>query len=257
MKNRTCFVIMPIGDLEFGELQISQRELREKYDNLITEALLRADSTLDIKRADDVAKPGCITNDIVARIMFSDVVIADVTYPNPNVYYELGLRHACKPGTIIIRDESGPRTPFDIAHLRHIPYSDTSTGLKKLAEDLRNQLNYIYDNPAEPDNLLLDQAKLTSYRFMQYGEVEDPDQSKMELLETMLHSPELMEIALRKSHGQSIDQSEVMRAMLANPDSASRLFQILAKSGAISLDDIQLGKKTKDKRQSGDGGNKK
>lgn len=243
MKSRTCFVIMPIGDQEFGEISVSQRELREKYDNLITEALLRADSMLDIKRSDDIAKPGCITNDIIARIMYSDVVIADVTYPNPNVYYELGLRHACKPGTIIIRDDSGPKTPFDIAHLRHIPYSDTSTGLKKLAEDLRKQLEFIYSHPSEPDNLLLDQAKLTSYRFMQYGRQEDSDQSKIELLEAMFHSPELMEIALKKSQGQAIDQAEVMGALLANPDSASRLFQILAKSGAISLDDIQLGKK--------------
>ncbi len=243
MKRKTCFVIMPIGDQKFGEISVTQQQLREKYDNLIKEALLKADESLDVRRADDIAKPGCITNDIISRVMYSDLVIADVTFPNPNVYYELGLRHACRPGTIIIRDKSGPRTPFDIAHLRHIPYSDTSTGLKELSENLRKQIQYIDDNPTEPDNLLLDQAKLTSYRFTQYGQPErDPDQSKMELIQAMLHSPELMKIAIRKSQGEEIDNAEMLTAMLSNPESSSRLFQILAKSGAISLNDINIGK---------------
>ncbi len=247
MKRKTCFVIMPIGDQTYGDISVSQRDLRERYDNLITEALLQADNTLDVMRADDIAKPGCVTNDIVNRIMFSDVVVADVTYPNPNVYYELGLRHACRPGTIIIRDESGPKAPFDIAHLRYIPYCDTSTGLKELTRELRKHLDYLYANPAEPDNQLLDQAKLTGYKFVQYAkQQEDPEQSKIELVEAMLHSPELMEIAIRKSQGKAIDQTEVMSALLSNPDSASRLFQILAKSGAISLEDLQISKKNKE-----------
>ena len=66
--------------------------------------------------------------------MRSDFVVADVTYPNPNVFYELGVRHSCRTGTIIIRDRNGPSIPFDIAHLRHIEYENNPSGLKILAE---------------------------------------------------------------------------------------------------------------------------
>jgi len=235
---------MPIGKQKYDDTEITQEELKEKYDDLIKEALLKADSNLEVKRADEIAKPGCITSDIIARIMYSDIVIADVTYPNPNVFYELGLRHACKAGTIIIRDETGPKTPFDIAHLRHIQYNNTATGLKKLADDIKQQLEFIYSNPTEPDNQLLEQAKLMSYRFMQYATpTEDPEQSKIEVLEAMFQSPELMSIALRKSNGEEISQSELMNALLSNPDSSSKLFRILAKSGAISLKDFNLKRK--------------
>ena len=102
MKNRTCFVIMPIGDQTFADETISATDLKSRYTDLIREAILKAEPTLEVTRADEVAIPGTITEDILTRIMHSDVVVADVTYPNPNVFYELGLRHASRAGTIIL-----------------------------------------------------------------------------------------------------------------------------------------------------------
>lgn len=67
---------------------------------------MKARPNLEIVRADEVAFPGTMTTDIITRIMHSDYVIADVSYPNPNVFYELGLRHACRVGTIIIKDKA-------------------------------------------------------------------------------------------------------------------------------------------------------
>ena len=97
---------MAIGEQSHDGTTVSAKELRSHYDDLIKEALLKARPNLEITRADDVAAPGAITSDILTRIMHSDLVVADVTYPNPNVYYELGLRHASKNGTVIIRDLS-------------------------------------------------------------------------------------------------------------------------------------------------------
>lgn len=115
---KSVFVVMPIGDQSYGDVSITESELRDRYDHLIREALLKAAPDLEVMRADDVDAMGAITTDILTRIMHADIVIADVTYPNPNVFYELGLRHTSRNGTIIIRDRDGPRTPFDIAHLR-------------------------------------------------------------------------------------------------------------------------------------------
>ena len=125
MPEKTCFVIMAIGDQSTDDGTVTSSELKRKYDDLIKEAIVKARPRLDVARADDIALPGTITTDIVTRIMHSDYVVADVTYPNPNVFYELGLRHACRTGTVIIKDREGPRVPFDIAHLRYIEYENT------------------------------------------------------------------------------------------------------------------------------------
>jgi hypothetical protein len=125
MTSKTCFVIMPIGDQEFGGVKVTMAELKQRYDDLIKEAIQRADPSLEIVRADEVSFPGSISIDVITRIMHSDIVVTDVTYPNANVFYELGLRHACRVGTVIIRDKNGPSIPFDIIHLRHIDYENT------------------------------------------------------------------------------------------------------------------------------------
>lgn len=45
---RTCYVIMPIGDQEFGDLKISKADLRRRYDDLIAEAIRKADPSMEI-----------------------------------------------------------------------------------------------------------------------------------------------------------------------------------------------------------------
>ena len=102
MANQTCFVVMPIGAQEYVGGSVTSEELKSRYDDLIKEALLKADPSLEVTRADEVAAPGTITSDIILRLMNADHVVADITFPNPNVFYELGLRHACRLGTIIL-----------------------------------------------------------------------------------------------------------------------------------------------------------
>jgi len=128
---------MPIGDQEFNGMKATADELKQRYNDLIKEAIQKADPLLEVVRADEVSEPGSITTDIITRIMQSHLVVAAATYPNPNVFYELGLRHACRVGTVIIRDKNGPKPPFDIVTLRHIEYENTPTGLKALSEKLR------------------------------------------------------------------------------------------------------------------------
>ncbi|ETA68945.1 S-layer-related duplication domain [Methanolobus tindarius DSM 2278] len=137
---------------------ISAESLRSKYDDLIKEAILRAKPDLDVTRADDVDIPGVITNDILKRLMTSDYVVADITFPNPNVFYELGLRHACKIGTILIKEKSDVPLPFDIAHSRYIEYDNTGTGLKKLSQRLKKQFEWFENNKNIPDNQFIELA---------------------------------------------------------------------------------------------------
>lgn len=166
---KTCFVIMPIGDQMLTTGVVTARDLRDRYDLLIKEALLKAQPDLNVLRGDDVAAPGRITSDILTRLMKSDYVLADITYPNPNVFYELGMRHACRPGTILIKDAQAPAPPFDLSDMRYIPYKNTLEGLRALAENIKAQLDWIDSHPGLPDNQFLDQAKRDEYEFPSFN----------------------------------------------------------------------------------------
>src|SRR5665213_1382552 len=56
------------------------------------------------------------------RLLLAEVAVVDVTIDNPNVFYELGVRHAARPGTTIITSGKDGGLPFDIAMLRAIQY---------------------------------------------------------------------------------------------------------------------------------------
>ena len=85
----SCFVVMPIGTQTYNGVTVSENELRKRYDYIIKQAIQAADSTLEVIRADEELNPGSMSNDIFMKLMHSKYVIADITYPNPNVFYEL------------------------------------------------------------------------------------------------------------------------------------------------------------------------
>ncbi|EKJ99720.1 hypothetical protein RBSH_04804 [Rhodopirellula baltica SH28] len=232
---RTCFIVMPIGDQDVGGTKVSAKDLKRRYDDLIKEALLRADPKLEITRADDVAVPGTITSDILTRIMHSDIVVADVTYPNPNVFYELGLRHACRIGTVIIRDKGGPRVPFDIAHLRHIEYENTPSGLKDLSDKLRQVLDHFSRNPESPDSHFHELAKLTHFPYPDYSDNSDDIEPETMAILAMMQSPEILDLMIRAGSGEPVDQKELVTAMAQNPAIMGSFAQAMVKSGDLSF----------------------
>lgn len=111
-KKRTCFVISPIGK-EGGPTRKRSDKLL-KY--VIREVL---EDRYQIDRADQIAEPGIITNQIVDKIVECDVLIADLTEGNPNVFYELAIRHGLKKPFIHIID-AAEKIPFDNAQVRTI-----------------------------------------------------------------------------------------------------------------------------------------
>lgn len=231
---KTCFVIMAIGEQKYGDAVIAAANLKSKYDDLIKEAILKVRPNLEVLRADDVSLPGTITTDIITRIMHSDIVVADVTYPNPNVFYELGLRHACRTGTVIIRDKAGPKVPFDIAHLRYVEYENTTAGLKQLAAQLSSYFDHFDRDPARPDNHFQELAKLTNYTFPEYKKEEEVP-PELQAIMGVMESPELLDLIFRQQAGEKIDQGEMIRLLMAHPKVAQPMLQALFKSGELSL----------------------
>lgn len=111
---RNCFVLMPFADA-----------LREVYDQVFKPVCDQND--IDCWRVDEIAKPGSITQDIVRGIIEADLVIADLTNKNPNVFYELGIAHSVGNKTIMVSQHKTD-VPFDIANYRVLFYEQTITG---------------------------------------------------------------------------------------------------------------------------------
>ena len=99
------------------------------YSTIIKPAVVNAN--LEVKRGDSLFTPTPIMGDVWLMIQAADVLVAELTEKNPNVFYELGLGHAIgKP--IILVSETMEDVPFDLQQLRVILYDkdDPSWGNK-------------------------------------------------------------------------------------------------------------------------------
>ena len=117
-KTKTCFVIMPISD----HPDYTQGHFKRVYEYIIKPACHRAG--YEAIRADDTVKANDIVSDIIKKIIDSDMAICDMSSRNPNVFYELGLRHAFNLKTTLIKDKKTSRA-FDIAGLRSVEYDES------------------------------------------------------------------------------------------------------------------------------------
>ena len=78
-------------------------------------------------KADDVFRPGIIMQDIIQALVESDIIIAEISSENPNVYYEIGYAHALGKPTILLAEKGG-KLPFDISGYRVI-FSGNKTNI--------------------------------------------------------------------------------------------------------------------------------
>ena len=101
----------------------------------------------DVVRIDEVAGPGIIFQDIQREIAESMVVIAEITAPNQNVFYELGYAHALnKPTILLARRQKDAQLPFDIRSYRVIFYDDTIGGKVEVEQQLQEHLSAIMND---------------------------------------------------------------------------------------------------------------
>lgn len=130
-KRKKCFVLMPFTG---------------NYKEIYTEVYkpVCASAEIDCWRVDELSRPGSITRDIVEGILDADILIADLTSRNPNVFYELGIAHSVGNKTIMTA-QSMADVPFDIASYRVLIYEQSITGSKKLAAELQKAIHELLD----------------------------------------------------------------------------------------------------------------
>lgn len=113
---KTCFFVSRIGDPGSPEREFSDKVL--KY--IIAPVLEKCGYQAPV-RADQITQPGVITTQVFTHLWSDDLVIADLTGSNPNVFYELAVRHIRRKPFIHVIQE-GERIPFDIASNRTLTF---------------------------------------------------------------------------------------------------------------------------------------
>jgi hypothetical protein len=96
----------------------------------------------EVVRIDEMARPGIIFHDIQHEIADATAVVAEISAPNSNVFYELGYAHALNKPTILLA-QRGQELPFDIRSYRVIFYDDTIAGKPALEDTLVRHLSAI------------------------------------------------------------------------------------------------------------------
>ena len=131
--NKTCFVISPIGE--------DGSDVRKRADKVLCYLIRPVCDELgyETSRADEICEPGLISRRIIREIITSDLVIADLTGHNPNVFYELAIRHFVgKPFVQII--EKSDSLPFDVYDLNTIKISHNDIDSMMCAKDKLKKL---------------------------------------------------------------------------------------------------------------------
>lgn len=147
---KVCFYISPIGD-EATE----HRQHADLFLGSIVEPTLE-EFGLSVVRADKIGKPGMITAQIIEHILKAKLVIADLSYHNPNVFYELCLRHVCRLPTVqIIR--KADKIPFDLDQFRTIQIDTTNIftmvpNLQTYRAEIATQVRMALKDPDSADN---------------------------------------------------------------------------------------------------------
>lgn len=128
---RKCFIITPIGNKNSDVF----RRAKGVIESAIKPVLMEY-GFVDVKPTYEINVSGMINTQIINRIIEDDLVIVNLTDNNPNVMYELCLRHVvAKP--IIHICENGTELPFDIKDNRTVFYEDDMLGVEELKEKVR------------------------------------------------------------------------------------------------------------------------
>ncbi|MCX3264805.1 hypothetical protein [Pedobacter agri] len=175
-----CFIITPIGEYNSETFVKAMGLINSVINPVLKEFNFKATP------ANEINTSGSINKQIIKRILEDKLAIANLTDLNPNVMYELALRHAARL-PVITMAEKGTRLPFDITDQRTIFYIDSLAGSEAAKPQLRAMIeealtgelpeNPIYDvlqqesilknvKQDDPINLLMNTVNQMETKFM-------------------------------------------------------------------------------------------
>lgn len=177
---KSCFVITPIGP--------DNSPTRRATDGLISAVIkpVLTDMGFDIYVAHEISTPGSITRQVIQHVLDDHLVIANLTELNPNVMYELAVRHCVGLPTVVLA-EMGTKLPFDISDERTVFFNNDMYGTVDLKSSLADAIQASF-LVVEPDNPVF---RVRKSRLMSDVNPDDPQRylmKKIEDFETLINS---------------------------------------------------------------------
>ncbi|MBQ2987367.1 MAG: hypothetical protein IJE23_07795 [Tyzzerella sp.] len=212
-KERTCFIITPIGN--------PKSEIFRKATGVIESVIrpiLKSYGFSEVKAAHEICEVGSISNQVINRIIDSDLVIANLTSNNPNVMYELCLRHVvAKP--IIHICEKGTDLPFDIKDNRTIFYDDDMLGASELKEELEKFVKEIEYDKTYNDNPIYNAQKMG---LLLKDLSDDKGNDEMRLLQAILSNIDGLKNSIEHTNKTANYTSYILDSQYTNERSPKR-----------------------------------
>lgn len=142
---RRCFVVMPFGEkYSLAELisnaKRTEQNLRDSYledDHIVSAPInnidfdavykylikpVTEDAGFAVTRSDEIVDSGMIHQQMLEQVIDSDLAVVDISAHNPNVFYELGVRHTARRSGTVLLSRKGEAPPFNIAGMRVVEY---------------------------------------------------------------------------------------------------------------------------------------
>lgn len=215
---RRAFVLMPF-DPEFSSV----------YSDLIKPALENAG--YEVERADEPLERQNVLRTIVRRIYEAELIVADLTGGNPNVFYELGIAHGLGRPTVLITqasDGTPSDVPFDLRSYRIEFYSTRFDEIGELASALetvgKEHLagNVVFGNPVSDFVTADDNAKETGNGNDPAQQVEDEEPGWLDHLEELERAADTISGTMERMGKATEDVSEDLQRSTQRTEALAR-----------------------------------
>ena len=223
---KTCFVVSPIGETD--------SEIRSNADKLFKYIISPVCESCGFEpvRVDQINDSDSITQTIIDKLLSSELVIADISGHNPNVFYEMGYRK-CTDKPIIHLKKKGESIPFDVNTVRTFEYDltdlDNVEETKKRLEQtigtfsFENKTNALGQDE-ENNKQLFFQSILTMLYQIQDSITELKEQINKKDTETI---QAIMQTSLNNAQKEESTDVVMMKTLLPELIKNPKLFQNL------------------------------
>lgn len=224
-KMKSCFVISPIGD-EGSNIRLNADKLFKYIIKPVCE-----ECGFKPIRVDQINDANSITQTIIDQLEDADLVIADISGHNPNVFYEMGFRTRTNKPIIHLKTKN-ERLPFDVNTIRTFEYDltdlDSVANIKeRLAKTIKS---FNYTEQEEVSNNEDSESNTSSIMPVLYQILDSINELKSniknfntETLGTVISS---MQSSQPKISSDTALQMQLINGLFNNPDNAIKLVEL-------------------------------
>jgi len=143
-EKKKCFVATPVS--------ADGSNIRRATDGLVASVIkpVLKELNIEVFVPHEMDRPGSITGQVIDHLVKDELVIANLTELNPNVMYELAIRHCARLPVVVLASEN-TQLPFDINQERTIFFTDDMYGVAELRPRLSSMVAAALEDE-EPDN---------------------------------------------------------------------------------------------------------